>query len=318
MLKTDNYVENRYPKYTPEGEVLRINNEMQFYSVEELVQMGKNRRFEYSFGIFHGNQCVGVAQDEWGCLLVSVASEYRGFGLGPMLTKLGWEAEPGKDSGGCTRQGANVVRKVHAEFVREYLQKGFYSSLVQQGKITVQRAKAIIASASLQNSNKPQRDMGTDNPENWLLFHEEGAFIVYDKKFKDLYQEEDLYWKEKCIKAMGDVGGMLHENENYRLRLLGGETEQLKKFMLMCCVTWTAEEDNKPLYVYEEDLPLVDTDKMKITKERSKHGWVSLIAKPVDYKPMERVEKKWRKQFDKYDEFRVILLEVATAKYNEN
>lgn len=315
MLKQDNYQDNLYVKYDPDGDIVRINSLAQYYTREELLKMGKYRRFSFDFGVFHGNQCVGVSQDEWGCLLVSVASEYRGFGLGPVITKLAWEAEPGKDTGGCTPKGAGVVRKVHAEFVHEYLQKGFYSLLVKQGKLTAQRAQQIIASASLQSKPKQQRNYGTDDPENWLLFHENGIFILYDKRLKDIYQDEDGYWKDKCIKAVGDVGGMMHENENYLLRRIGGDTEGLKKFMLLCCVTWTAEEDGKPLLVYEEDLPLVDTTQMKVKKDR-KNGWVSLITEPLDYKPMERAEKKWRKQFDKYDEFRIILMEIGSAKYD--
>jgi hypothetical protein len=165
----------------------------------------------------------------------------------------------------------------------------------------------------------PKKDLGTDDPENWLMYHEDGTFILYDKKFKDHYQEEDNYWKEKCIKGIGDVGGMIHENDNYRLRTLGGDTEQLKKFLLMCCLTWTAEEGGKPLYVYQEDLPLVDEKIGEVNKERgSKNGWVRLVAQPLDYKPLERAERAWRKKFDPYNEFHVILMETAYAKYQQN
>jgi hypothetical protein len=315
----DLYRERAFAKYDPEGEeIVRINGQIQYYTYDELVKLGKHRRYDYSFAIFHGNQCVGIAQDEWGCVLVSVAEEYRQFGLGTLLTKLAWEAEPGKETGGCTPKGAAITRKVHAEFVREYLQKGFYSLLVQQGKLTTKRAKEIIASANLQTQPHTPKDFNTDNPDNWLLYQGNGTFILYDKRLKDLYTEEDYYWKNKCIKAIGDVGGMMHEDENYRLRRLNGETEQLKKFMLWCCVTWTAEEGNKSLYVYEDELPLADSNMYKVEKERShdKNAWVSLKKEPINYKAMAMAERRWRKQFDKYNEFYHILLEMAEAKWD--
>jgi GNAT superfamily N-acetyltransferase len=312
----DNYKDNVFARRGPDGEYLRIDGQLQYYTRDELLKLNRYRRYDYKFAAFHGEQCVGVTQDEWGCLLVSVAPEYRQFGLGQMLTKMAWEAEPGKDTGGCTNRGAVLTRRVHAEFVHDYLQKGFYSHLVKAGKLTLDRVNAILKSAQLQQKPVPKRDLGTDDPENWLMFHEDGVFIVYDKKFKDFYQEEGSHWKDRCIKAIGDVGGMLHENENYRLRTLGGESEKLKRFMLLCCLTWTAEEGKKPLYVYEEDLPLVDKTIGKVKKERgSKNGWVSLVTQPVDYKPLEGAERAWRRKFDKYDEFKVILMETAYAKY---
>lgn len=314
LKKTDNYQNNTFVKRVPNWEILRINNEIQYYTRDELIKLGKFNRFNYHFAVFDGNQQVGTAQDEWGCLLVMVGQEYRRFGLGPILTKLAWEAEPGKETGGCTSRGAAVVQKVHTEFVRDYLQKGFYSLLVKEGKLTAEKVKQIIASAKLQLKPVKKINLSMNDPENWLLFHESGMFIIYDKKFKELYQEEDDFWKEKSIKAVGDVGGVMHNNEDYRLRILGAETEQLKKFMFLLCLTWTAEENNKPLYVYEEDLYLVDSKIMKLKKEH-KNGWVSLIGNHVDYKPLERTEKAWRKKFDKYDEFKYILMEVATAKY---
>lgn len=318
MNKQDFYQDNVYAKRDLDGEYVRINNVIQYYTKEELLKLGKYNRYGYSFGVFHGNQCVGVAQDEWGCLLVGVAAEYRRFGLGKILTKMAWEAEPGKNTGGCTSKGAAVTRKVHTEFVREYLQKGFYSHLVKNGKLTTQRVNEILKSAMLDQEKVSKQDLGTDDPNNWLMYHEDGTFILYDKKFKDHYQEEDNFWKERCVKAIGDVGGMLHENENYRLRTLGGDTEGLKKFMLMCCLTWTAEEDNKPLYVYEEDLSLVD-DKIGTIDKRGerKNGWVTLTAKPIDYKPLEKTERNWRKKFDPYNEFHIILMETAYAKYQQ-
>jgi hypothetical protein len=53
---------------------------------------------------------------------------------------------------------------------------------------------------------------------------------------------------------------------------------------------------------------------MDFRKDRQ-NGWVKL-HQPVDYKPLEKMERKWRKSFDKYDEFKIILMEKATSMWD--
>jgi hypothetical protein len=56
---------------------------------------------------------VGVAQDEWGAVLVMVANEYQGKGIGPRLATYYRTEHPFKDSGGFTNAGLNQIRKVY-------------------------------------------------------------------------------------------------------------------------------------------------------------------------------------------------------------
>lgn len=304
ILKKDRYLE-KFVKHDEHHRPVSINGEFQYYTVEELQKL-KVRRYDHKISAFDGDQQVGFTADEWGCLLVVVADEYHQFGIGTILTKLAWEAEPGKDSGGCTPRGAALTRKVHGEFVREYLQKGFYSYLVKQGKMTAQRAKQIIDSADLR-IKKSNLNLSNDNPDDWLLYARDGTFIVYDKKLKDVIENEDIFWSERFIKAFAFVGGG-HDEKIYILHQIGGDTEKLKKFAFKLAVGW-ANEEGDLLKVYDEDIHLAG-EEYEVEK-----GMVKLKSPPVDYKYLSRQEAKWRKSFDKYGEFEYRLLELADAKY---
>lgn len=304
----------KYAKTDADGEIVRINGEAQYFTPEELQRKGVKKE-QYEFAVFDKDKVVGVTQDEWGTLLVMVAREYRQFGIGTMLFKLALEKEPDRDSGGFTNKGFNTFKKVHSLFVKEYLQKGFYSYLIQNGKITLEKVKEILKSANIENKKHKEVDLNTNNPANWLLFNDNGTFIIYDKKLKDLYQEEDDYWQEIAIKGVGDVGPA--SNNNYRLRTFGGENNEVKKLIMYACVSWAAEEDNKPLIVYNEDLPFVNQQIMKIDKKQNQiYALVSLLEKPFDYKQLKKQEKLFRKTFDVHDEFYHSLINLSITKYH--
>lgn len=311
LNKTDRYKDEKFVKTGPDGEPVRINGQLQYYTEDELAKLNV-RRYDYSFGVFHGEQQVAYAQDEWGCLLVTVAQEYRGFGIGPILTKMAWEAEPGKDSGGCTVLGRGMVANVHREFVGEYLRNGFYSHLVRQGTITTERVKQIVDSARLaEKKPKPEKDLNMNNPENWLLYAKDGTFVLYDKKLKDHAKDEFLsYWQEQAIKGLAFVGGGMTNGTEYRLHKLGGDTPKIKEFMLILALSW-AKEENDPVFIHKEDRDVVNQDKVEM-----KNGWATLKIEPINYKPMARQETLFRKSFDKYDEFWTIMVELAEAKFD--
>lgn len=296
--------QEQYVKVDAAGDVVRINGEVQYYSQEELVKLIPNR-FNYSFSVFDGEQQVAVTQDEWGCLLVVVAQEYRRFGLGQIITKLAWEAEPGKDSGGCTWMGEALTRKVHSEFVREYLQKGFYSYLVRDGSLTNGRVKQILDSVNLKTTPKPSTNMNFNDPENWLLYAKENLFILYDRKLKDFINDEETHWKDNAIKGLADIGSKSYDGKGYRLRTWGGEGK-IKNFMLLLALSWAKE----PLFVHDEDLPDIKAKNVEV-----KGNWAELVGEPIDYRGMAAEERKFRKTFDKYGEFETLLIESAIGKY---
>lgn len=213
MNKTDNY-EKTYYKVDKNGNYIRINGNLVPYTREEIAMMDK-RRFEYEWAFFHDDDAVGVVHDEWGAVLVRVADEYRGFGLGPILIKAAREEYPLKSSGGFTASGYKNLRKVHAWFVSDYLSRGWYSELIRRGTLTTKRAMEIIKSTKLDfykqrlidagidpNSEyfkasipnlkfRPKNNMDLSNdPKDWLIYtNGYGIFVLYNKKLLELYKE---------------------------------------------------------------------------------------------------------------------------------
>lgn len=318
LRKKDQYQEEKFVKTDADGEIVRIHGEVQYYTIEELHRLQIGRQYDYHFAVFDGEQQVGTAQDEWGCLLVVVAPEYRGFGLGPLLTRLAWEAEPGKDSGGCTPMGQALVRRVHGEFVRDYLQKGLYSALVREGQISLARAQEIVASADLAPRTGHVRNLNTNDPKDWLLYAEDGSFILYDKKLKDIlvnYTEDDSIWMNRCIKAMAFVGSD-YFGQQYVLHHCNGDTPALKKTMMRLAVSWTSSEGDR-LRVFADDLDAVDPSVMTLDEEGTERIYVTWKGKSLDFSSLARAERQWRKSFDRYDEFRNWILELSESKYRD-
>lgn len=312
--KIDRY-QHKFVKTDPDGNPVRVNGEVQYHTPDELARL-EIRRYEYDFSVFDGPQQVAVSQDEWGALLYVVAREYRGFGLAPILAKLAWEAEPGKGSGGFTPEGRRVARRVHAEFVREYLRKGFYSLLVSQGTLTAERVKEIVASIGPRPAEPSGVSLQSNDPRSFLLYADNGCFILYDRKLKDLIDEGDeeknYPWYERLIKGTSYAGGGYHTSDRLFLHQLGGDSPQIIQFMLTLALSYCRQE-GCPLRVYDGELKYVDPKTTDITSE----GLATLKAAPIDYRGMAYQELAFRKSFDRYGEFLTRLLEIAESKYRK-
>jgi hypothetical protein len=320
LNKKDYYQDNTFVKRDPDGNLVYINGEAQYFTKEELFRLNnsKYKRYEYAFAAFDGDNKVGVAQDEWGCILVSVAREYRNFGLGMILTKLAWEAEPGKTTGGCTPAGAGVVKKAHTEFVRDYLRKGFYSYLIRDGVLTRERVQEIIKSAGLpvqQSKSRQKFNFGSNNPEDFLLYAENGAFIIYDRKLKDLIERGDedrnFFWYERFIKGTSFAGGGYVSDDRLFLHQFGADTPALKKLLFTLALSY-AKAVGVPIHVYNEDLHMASMVDAEVDG-----NLVSLKGAPINYIGMANEERKFRKSFDPYDEFKNRVLELADVKYRD-
>lgn len=139
---------------------------------EESDQQGMKPN-EYTIGVWtpeEGDNCIAATQDEWGCMLVSVAEEYKGFGLAPLLVKMARTLEPDKPSGGFTTGGRSNFIKVHREFVRQAVLDGRYTRAVKEGVITTQRAREIIQSAKITIRPQQKSDISSNDPKNWVCY----------------------------------------------------------------------------------------------------------------------------------------------------
>ena len=238
-----------------------------------------------------------------------------------MLTKLAWEAEPGKSTGGCTPGGARVVQKVHQNFVQEYLRNGTYSRLIKEGAITTERVKEILMSAKLESQYVPPRvkeklNLGMNDPKNFLLFEQDGGFILYDRKLKDLLEQGDeeryFYWMERCIKGHSFAGGGYHSDDKLFLHQLGGDTTQIKKFMFMLALSY-AKKEGVPLKIFDDNLNMVNPSEVNLERD----NLATLKGAPINWGPMKAQEIQFRRTFDRYGEFKDRLMEIADAKFRD-
>ena len=98
-------------KTDPDGLPLRVDDQLQYYTDEETQRLGF-RQHEWSLAIFEGDTKVAAVQDEWGCMLVMVAREYRSFGLGTWLLKLAPIAHGSGRGSNLSAQNSKCIRLV--------------------------------------------------------------------------------------------------------------------------------------------------------------------------------------------------------------
>ena len=325
-LNTRDRIDGIFCKRNPEtDEYLRDeNNNLVYFTREELlggaVPSLLASRFEYSIGIFTKEDgYIGGSQDEWGCMLLRIADEYRGFGLGPILSKFARQLEPTKPSGGFTPAGRANFKKTHTAMVRDYLQSGTYSFLVRSGQISKAKVKEILAGASLSQPKNVSKNLGATDPKDWLLYvGGDGDYIIYDKKLADLYKD-DKYGHFLNNMVRGAIHASI-DADYTRIRQFGGESTKIKTF-LMGLVANDASKDDTVLVVEPDDLEFVDTTLISVLNDRpDNNAWIKSYRckykkPPLDLNPMGAKERAFRKSFDKYGEFLSFVTELAYGKY---
>ena len=132
--------------------------------------------------------------DEWGCVLIVVVKEFRGFGIGERLVKYYRGKYPIKSSGGLSDNGYIQLRKYYNWMVRQTLSNGVYSDMVKNGEIDISRVREIISSVN--KNYKFSKDKIRDEPtylvpekESPIYIIENNLIIIFDeniKKFKDI------------------------------------------------------------------------------------------------------------------------------------
>jgi hypothetical protein len=317
-LKIEDRLDNTYYKSDEDGNHLRSEDgKLISYTREELengaIPSLLNRRYEYSIGIFTDDGYIGGSQDEWGCVLIHIADEYRGFGLGPIVGKMARELEADKTSGGFTPEGFKNFKKVHQMFVREYIRNGFYSFLVKSGKISAQRAKDIISSANLKAEHKKQFKLAA-KPEDWLLYiGGYGDFIIYDKKIVDILDIDHEWFAEKMLIGMVYVSA---DKKFGRIKTFGGINDKVKKYLMKLAIIY-ANNLNVPLVVEEEDIVYVEN--AEISGKSNIAGYSSYLVKSnekLNFTMIGKKEQEFRKSFDYYDEFKNNILELSYNKWH--
>jgi hypothetical protein len=309
----------KYTKKDADGEHSRdADNNIILLSKEEIKQKNLSEH-DYNIGIFNEeNECVGRAQDEWGCVLITVAREYRGFGFGTMLGKLARHFEPDKSSGGFTPAGARNFFRVYQEFVRDALRDGLYNRLVRSGEVKSARVYDILKSARLEAKPK-QADtlnLSISDPKDWLVLSEYGGFTVYDKKLKDVYIEHHT-WGERFI--LGHIFVEINEHRKAGLlAVFGANTDKIKRFLVSCVASFCADE-GVPLALDPDDLKYADPAHYDIGEEDMSTGYRRTkvqIKKKLNLNMVTTPDRYFRRTFDQYGEFKNSVLELGESKFS--
>lgn len=316
---------NKYVQVDSNGNIIRgkNGNEVFYYTDEQVLELGKPL-YNHEYVAICENKIVAMVQDEWGCVLVRVAEEFKGFGLGPLLVKIERKESPYKSSGGFTSAGYKNIMKVYVQIVSEFLTSGLYLKLVKQHEITPERVKEILESCkklkSFINKNPKQKFDFSDNPSDWLLYYKDSCFILYNKKLKDVIENASDYFVDRYIKGFAWIsGGINYDNQ---LRRFAGDTDEIKK-VLMLCATKLMNMENRGLMIEGHELQYVDTDFCEV-EDISYGDWKYEITFKKDITKKLNIpfslditkEREFRKSFDKYDEFKNRLIELAEGKWD--
>lgn len=317
---------NTYNRWDDEAQnyVRDADNQLVVIPDDEILASGKPLH-DVEVGLFNDKgQMVGTVQDEWGAVLIAVAREYRGFGFGQLLGRVARTLTPTKGSGGFTPAGRSNFIKVHRETIRDALASGKYRDLIAKGEITLARVKEIVASANLKDRPTPQStiNLDTSDPANWLVYGEYGAFIVYDKKLRQIH-EDHPEWEETAVKGYALVRIIHHwatgGAESGILVQFGADSPQVKKMLLALCASHCAEE-KVDFAVDPSEMPLIDAARYEIGETDMKTGYKRThvrIKKPLDTHLMTELDRRFRRGFDRYGEFKNTLIELAEAKFRQ-
>ena len=286
----------------------------------------QDKRYNYEFKVVDDDtgMIVGSVQDEWGALLIVVAQEYRGFGLGIILGSLIRKFVPDYASGGLTNSGRNNLYKVYSSLVKSELAKGTYSKLVSANELSTQRAKEIINSANLSVKLPPSLEVThqyENNKQDWVCMHDSDSdgFIIYNRKLILMYNNDDVsdFWKDEFIVGMGFASSS--SGTDLVIFQFGGKDDTVKRLMMALIMT-QAQQNRCNVRVEKSIAKYVDERKVELVTNRN-YSKTELIFKPVSYSTsvsqLINADQRLRKKYDKYSQFEYWLKDTATAKYDD-
>lgn len=164
------------------------------YSKDEMKKMGIDP-YIYTIYCTHNGVRVGMAVDEWGCVLVSVVKEFKNLGIGEELIKIYRKIYPYKPSGGFTESGLVQIRKYYNYMVRTTLANGIYSQMVRDGEITMERVKEIINSVNKKysfsdNKKNKLKDAFKGDRFSPVMIISTNSVIIFDSNIIKIIDED--------------------------------------------------------------------------------------------------------------------------------
>lgn len=252
------------------------------------------------------DEVVAEATDEWGATLLSVAQEYRGRGLGKVIGKFWYELNPEYTSGGFTSSGEANALRLWEERVREFSANGWYSALLREGRIDVARVKKILEGLSgkrpsLDLPEKPPIKQET-KPKTPLIYAEDEAFVVYDKRFLEDQDEKYLFGH-----------GFFRDNPNVGMFLYTLDYDRPYRVLTTLVALQMAKDQGHPVYVGKGYGDLLELDGIPGVIVEGNYAKLEADALPLGQ--LSRLEQKVRRNLDKYGELKSLLLEMAESKW---
>lgn len=301
------------------------------FSDDEVIKMG-HKPYQYEYTCTHNEVVVGEAQDELGCILVSVVKEYRRLGIGEQLMKLYLNKYPYKPSGGVTASGYNELKRYYNWMVSNTLANGVYSEMVRRGELTMDRVKEILKSANLKDKfsyekKNPLKDIYKSDEEKPIYIINDNSVVIFDADILNLYKNDydeipdtfikkyiycyihltdyngylqvyDLYGDEKYIHQGLYI--LLNVNKeqggigDYYFRNFDTETKKILQNF------WNSDLVTKKIFKKKGYI-----DSVPLTVISSRSNIMSLVNS------LNSKSKKWFKENDKHDELYNYIIELA-------
>lgn len=293
------------------------------------------------------DKVVAYTDREWGAILIAVAKEYQGFGIGAKIHHKHRTRYPDITSGGLTPSGQSSLIRTYQRMVSLALSNGEYRRAYLEGTMSHNQINKVIKSALILNNHIIKRrqemvefgydeelaldlvtdyrrpsllreiDLNFSKKEDWLLHVQENYAILYDKKMYGILKGDQKYeyFHEQGILGYAYIGGAYGTDEIPKLFRHFGKTEVIKNFMIEVALNTSL---GSPIRMTKEDLKPIETllgDKItSVPVLRSPWIEVTLNEQTIgNLSTMAFIEKKTQRLLDNYEEGFTVIHEMASA-----
>lgn len=245
---------------------------------------------------------IATASDEWGATLLRVVLEYRGKDLGKVIGTIWYKNNPSFPSGGFSPSGKSNAIKIWSGRVREMLQSGMYSNLVQQGVLSKDRVKEIISWLPEKKVKQTPSPKKSETPELLLYTDMDTMFVLYDKKFFNAFEEKYVY-----------AHAFLRET-NGKMYIYTLDYDKPFRKLATFIIFQIAYDTNTKLYIESppsDHLEISDIEEIEIDD----NNFAFITSPVINLKPYMEAEKTYRSKHDKFDHAYYMLLDIANSKW---
>jgi len=310
-LQPVKYIKNQYEQIFIKSRLEEFDKFLKRINIDgEYIQIRQDTSDRGDIAAFNEEgMIVAVGQDEWGAVLISVAEEYKGKGIGPIMQKIYTELYPEKESGGFTPSGLNNAVKVWEKEVRNFLAAGIYSNLIRKGEISKERVQDIVDGLSGKVDYQSLLPKKIPQKEKDYLIYYNGAnsFILYDKDYlldhdmKYIYAYIHFETKPTTDDDELYVYRFEYESDKDRQTIFYIAIQQLQSEGIKI-----KEDEPGSDYFKYDDMKYIDVDEGYFNLTKGVFSNLNLLYSK---------ERQLRNQIDKYNEVLYNLLEDAERKW---